>query len=227
MTIPPFTVRQLGIDAIVVDFGNVISEELNDLVVAAGLRIESDPFTGFLEVVPAFSSLTVFFDPLTVRQKFPDRVSGRAVADIVTVIIRGLPEIKAARSLQTFEIPVDFSAEAAPDLEFVAQNAGLSVSETVSLFTARTYRVFMLGFLPGFAYMGEIDERLAAPRRSTPRTKIEKGSVGIAGRQTGIYPLESPGGWQIIGRTDIELFTPDAAQPTLLSPGDEVRFRAI
>ena len=227
MTIPPFTVRQLGIDAIVVDFGNVISEELNDLVVAAGLRIESDPFTGFLEVVPAFSSLTVFFDPLTVRQKFPDRVSGRAVADIVTVIIRGLPEIKAARSLQTFEIPVDFSAEAAPDLEFVAQNAGLSVSETVSLVTARPYRVFMLGFLPGFAYMGEIDERLAAPRRSTPRTKIEKGSVGIAGRQTGIYPLESPGGWQIIGRTDIELFTPDAAQPTLLSPGDEVRFRAI
>ncbi len=227
MTIPPFTVRQLGIDAIVVDFGNVISRELNDIVVAAGLRIESDPFTGFLEVVPAYSSLTVFFDPLTVRQKFPDRVSGRAVADIVTVIIRGLPEIKAARSLQTFEIPVDFSAEAAPDLEFVAQNAGLSVSETVSLFTARTYRVFMLGFLPGFAYMGEIDERLAAPRRSTPRTKIEKGSVGIAGRQTGIYPLESPGGWQIIGRTDIELFTPDAAQPTLLSPGDEVRFRAI
>jgi len=106
----------------------------------------------------------------------------------------------------------------------VAAKAGLSADAVVDLFTGTSYRVYMIGFLPGFAYMGEVDERIAVPRRSSPRLKVPKGSVGIAGRQTGIYPLESPGGWQIIGRTEVELFTPDDHSPCLLRPGDNVRF---
>jgi KipI family sensor histidine kinase inhibitor len=122
------------------------------------------------------------------------------------------------------EIPVDFGGE---DLNVVAEFSGLSTSGVVEIFLSRQYRVYMLGFLPGFAYMGEVDERIAVPRRATPRTKVPKGSVGIAGKQTGIYPFESPGGWQIIGRTPVEMFAPDREEPCLLRPGDIVRFKAI
>lgn len=123
-----------------------------------------------------------------------------------------------------FEIPVDLSAAAGPDLEFVARSTGLTVREVVDIFLERTYRVYMIGFLPGFAYMGETDRRINVPRRETPRTEVPKGSVGLAGSQTGIYPLRSPGGWQIIGRTEAELFTPRSADPVLLRAGDQVRF---
>ena len=101
---------------------------------------------------------------------------------------------------------------------------GFNANELLDIFLAQTYRVYMLGFLPGFAYMGEVDDRIAAPRLETPRTKVPAGSVGIAGKQTGIYPLESPGGWNIIGRTDLKMFDPTSDQPCLLKPGDEVRF---
>jgi KipI family sensor histidine kinase inhibitor len=122
------------------------------------------------------------------------------------------------------EIPVSFTGGNAPDLADIAKSASMTVEKVVELFTSRTYRVFMLGFLPGFAYMGEVGERIAVPRHKTPRQKVAKGSVGIAGRQTGIYSLESPGGWRIIGRTDTELFSPDNDPPCFLRPGDSVRF---
>ena len=122
------------------------------------------------------------------------------------------------------EIPVDFGEEFAPDLDFVASINNLAPEKVIEIFTTQTYRVYMLGFLPGFAYMGEVDEQIAAPRKDSPRLKVQKGSVGIAGRQTGIYSLESPGGWQIIGKTDIEMFTPEAKTPTFLQPADLVKF---
>jgi KipI family sensor histidine kinase inhibitor len=122
------------------------------------------------------------------------------------------------------EIPVRFDADCGPDLEFVASLRNLDPEDVVRIFTERTYRVYMLGFLPGFAYLGEIDARLAAPRKDSPRLRVPRGSVGIAGRQTGVYPFASPGGWQIIGRTETEFLTPDGATPTLLQPGDTVRF---
>jgi KipI family sensor histidine kinase inhibitor len=122
------------------------------------------------------------------------------------------------------EIPVCFDERYALDLNFVASSNDLSPDKVIEIFLAVTYRVYMLGFLPGFSYMGEVDRRIATPRKSSPRLKVPKGSVGIAGKQTGIYSLESPGGWQIIGRTDIELFTPQAESPTFLHAGDSVRF---
>ncbi|HYP50618.1 MAG TPA: 5-oxoprolinase subunit PxpB, partial [Pyrinomonadaceae bacterium] len=125
------------------------------------------------------------------------------------------------------EIPVCFDAEFAPDLDFIAAEKNLSPEEIIEIFLAGTYRVFMLGFLPGFAYLGEVAEIIAVPRKQSPRLQVAAGSVGIAGRQTGIYSLASPGGWQIIGRTPLEMFNSDNEPPTRLQAGDTVRFYRI
>ena len=212
----------LGDSAVTVDFGNVISVDLNKRVISLAEHLTSNPFPGFVEAVPAYSSLAIFYDLLETRSAFPDQETAfDAVRSVISAI--DVDQVSSTDD-RLVEIPVDFRPDAALDLEDLADRAGLSTKDVVEIFSNTLYRVYMLGFLPGFAYMGEVDERIAAPRRQSPRLKVPKGSVGIAGLQTGIYPLESPGGWQIIGRTDIELFTPDAESPCLLSPGDTVRF---
>jgi KipI family sensor histidine kinase inhibitor len=125
------------------------------------------------------------------------------------------------------EVPIIIDRDSALDLEFVSKFSGLPEDKVIAIFLGRIYTVFMLGFLPGFAYMGEVDGRIAAPRKQTPRVKVPKGSVGLAGKQTGVYPLESPGGWQIIGRTDMKIFDPTSERPCPLEPGDEVKFLRI
>lgn len=210
--------------AVTVDFGNEISVSLNDRSLMLAAWFEQNPFPGFIEAAPAYSSVAIFYHFETVRRNFPEfRNSFDAVQSLVRTALQNMTAAPSAGQ-RTIEIAVDFSDNAAPDLDIVAKHAGVSTAEVIEIFVSTIYRVFMLGFLPGFAYMGEVDDRIAAPRKQSPRTRVTKGSVGIAGRQTGIYPLESPGGWQIIGRTDSELFTPDNDRPTLFSPGDEVRF---
>ena len=217
----------LGESAITVEFGNVISVRLNEKAISLAQFIEQQGFPGFIETVPAYCSTTVFYDLMTVRRNYPEFPTAfDAVRSIIEVAI-----VDTGPAVQTdpkpIEIPVDFGSDAALDLEFVAKKSRLSPDEVIEIFTAQTYRVFMLGFLPGFSYMGEVDERIAVPRKPNPRTIVPKGSVGIAGRQTGIYSLESPGGWQIIGRTPTEMFTPDASKATYLDAGDAVRFVSI
>lgn len=217
----------LGESALTVEFGNEISLELNDEVLRLAKVFEQKTFPGFIEIVPAYSSLTIFYDVFTVRKNFPEfAIAFDAVKNFVETARQDLAETPPAES-RTIEIPVSFAEENAPDLESVAARNNLTKEKVIEIFLEGTYRVFMLGFLPGFSYMGEVDERIAAPRRNVPRTRVEKGSVGIAGRQTGIYSLESPGGWQIIGRTPLELFTPEAETPTFLQAGDTVKFFAI
>jgi KipI family sensor histidine kinase inhibitor len=128
---------------------------------------------------------------------------------------------------RVIEIPTRYGGEYGPDLEFVAKHNGLTPDEVVRIHTSQSLRVFMLGFSPGFPYIGPLAPEIAAPRLATPRTLVPAGSVGIAGRQTGIYPSESPGGWRLIGRTDLKLFAPAKDPPALLRPGDYVRFRAV
>ena len=217
----------LGESAITVEFGNVISVRLNEKAISLSRIIEQRGFPGFIETVPAYCSTTVFYDLMTVRRNYPEFPTAfDAVRSIIEVAI-----VDTGTAVQTdpkpIEIPVDFGSDAALDLAFVAKKSRLSPDEVIEIFTAQTYRVFMLGFLPGFSYMGEVDERIAVPRKPNPRTIVPKGSVGIAGRQTGIYSLESPGGWQIIGRTPTEMFTPDLQEPTYLNAGDAVRFVSI
>lgn len=214
----------LGESALTVEFGNSISVDLNRRSIALADHFQHNPFPGFIESVPAYASTTVFYDLIEVRREFSEFAT--AFEALKTLTVSAIDNLSLAEDepTRTIEIPVHFDAESAPDLEFVAAQSYLSPSRVINIFTAVTYRVFMLGFLPGFAYMGEVDERIATPRRETPRTVVPKGSVGIAGKQTGIYSLSSPGGWQIIGRTDVEMFTPDAESPTYLRPGDQVTF---
>ena len=216
----------LGEGAVTVDFGNEISVPLNERVIALALKLESDPFPGMIEAVPAYASVSIFFDLVEVCRSFPKSSSAyAAVSDLVGSAIQDLP-VADGNETPPIEIPVDFGDTSALDLTTISQHSGLSRENVIDIFVSRTYRVFMIGFLPGFAYMGEVDERIAVPRHSSPRLRVPKGSVGIAGRQTGIYPLESPGGWQIIGRTHVEMFTGDETGPCRLHAGDIVRFRS-
>ncbi|MGI8542217.1 MAG: 5-oxoprolinase subunit PxpB [Aridibacter sp.] len=222
-----YKIYSLGESAVIVDFGNLISIEINDFVINLANQIDKKNFKGFVECVPAYSSLTIFYDVFEVRNNYGDITNSfQFVKNFIENTIKTLPKSKNSKT-KTIEIPVSFDKEFALDLEFVAESNNLKPSKVIEIFLSKTYRVFMLGFLPGFAYMGELDESIASPRKQTPRTKVPKGSVGIAGMQTGIYPFESPGGWQIIGKTDVKLFTPNKAKPTLLQTGDTVKFTEL
>ncbi len=219
-----YKIFPIGGTALTIEFGNEISVELNKRVIQLARFFEENSFLGFVETLPAYASLSVFYDVSIVRKNFPKLPTAfDAVKNFTENAWQSLDELAETES-RLIEIPVCFDAEYAPDLDSAAAENNLTEKEVVGIFLSKTYRVYMLGFLPGFAYMGEVDERIAAPRKTSPRLKVPKGSVGIAGRQTGIYSLESPGGWQIIGRTNVELFTPEAEMPTFLQAGDSVKF---
>ncbi|WP_225781086.1 5-oxoprolinase subunit PxpB [Xenophilus sp. Marseille-Q4582] len=181
------------------------------------LAREAGAWPGVGEVLPGMNNLTLLFDP--------EQVDAAVLAQRVRA---RWPELAAApgADARTVEVPVDYGGEHGPDLHDVARHTGLSPAEVVKRHSAGEYVVYLLGFLPGFAFMGGLAPELATPRRSEPRTAVPAGSVGIGGAQTGIYPSPSPGGWQLIGRTPLQLFDPQAASPTLLRPGDQVRFVA-
>ena len=222
-----YKIFPLGTDALTIEFGNEISVNFHLKVVSLANYFAQNSFNGLIEIVPAYSSLTIFYDVGKVRKNFPNFPTAfAAIKDSVENALCNLPET-IENTPRTIEIPVNFGAEYALDLHFVAAHKNLTTHEVIELFTAQIYRVFMLGFLPAFAYMGEVDAQIAAPRKLSPRLQVPKGSVGIAGRQTGIYPFDSPGGWQIIGRTDFKLFTPDDENPCALQAGDLVKFYAI
>ncbi|MFV0390180.1 MAG: 5-oxoprolinase subunit PxpB [Pyrinomonadaceae bacterium] len=221
-----FEIISLGESALIVTFGNVIDEKINQRVNSLCFALESKPFSGFIEAVPAYSSLTVYYDNLLVTQNFRHSLTAFEVAkNLIEIEMEKLP-ITNSKEGNLIEIAVNFDTEAALDLARISEEAELPEQEVIEIFLSQEYRVYMLGFLPGFAYMGTVDERIACPRKRTPRTRVPKGSVGIAGMQTGIYPIESPGGWQIIGRTDQELFDVLEAEIETLSPGDRVKFIA-
>ncbi|MBP7476454.1 MAG: 5-oxoprolinase subunit PxpB, partial [Pyrinomonadaceae bacterium] len=204
--------------------GKVITPELNQKAIALANCIENSPFPGLIETVPAYTTTTIFYDLVEVRRSFSEFPTAfEAVNRIASDMVAGLDESPPDDS-RLVEISVIFDRESEFDLGHVANEHGLSIDQVIDIFTSTAYRLYMLGFLPGFSYMGEVDERIATPRKETPRTLVPKGSIGIAGKQTGIYSLASPGGWQIIGRTEVEMFTPNNDSPTYLDAGDEVRF---
>lgn len=217
----------LGEEAVTVEFSRQMSLQSNDKAIQLAALIEREPFPGFIECVPAYASVTVFFDLAAVRFALPkSETAFDAVSKIVNDAVKKIGSPKTAKPHRLIEISVSFATEDAPDLTDAAAEAVLSRQDFIDIFLSQTYRVYMLGFLPGFAYMGELDERIACPRLQTPRQKVPRGSVGIAGRQTGIYPLESPGGWRLIGRTDAKIFNPSGDPMCCFTAGDEVRFLA-
>jgi len=182
-------------------------------MVAGDLASQGD--CAIRDLVVGYASVTVYFDPLAVGPTEVEERLRRAAT------LRAGATVTAGRRV---DVPVHYGGEDGPDVEDVAAFARCSSEEVIARHAAREYRVFMLGFLPGFPYMGIVDERIALPRRATPRLAVPAGSVGIAGLQTGIYPVESPGGWRLIGRTSLGLFDPGARPPSLLQAGDIVRF---
>ena len=184
-------------------------------------RIAQARLDGFIECVPAFDSIAVCFDPLRVTP-------AALVAEIVKCVGGAATKKSPAKSGREITIPVCYGGAFGPDLADVAVRAGLETAQVIKRHTARLYVVRAIGFMPGFPYLTGLDARLHSPRRPTPRTRIPAGSVGIGGAQTGVYPLASPGGWNLIGRTPVALFQPDRENdPTLLRPGDRVRFKAM
>jgi KipI family sensor histidine kinase inhibitor len=205
----------LGDSCISMQFGGAIDPLVNARCVALAELFVSLAMKGVHDVVPTYNAVTVHFDPRV--------ADGR----VLSAEMKRLSSEQASASesqARLVEVPVSYGGEAGPDLAAVAAFAGCTEGDAIRLHTSTPYRVYMLGFLPGFAYLGPVDARIAMPRLDVPRMRVSAGSVGIAGAQTGIYPCDSPGGWRIIGRTNLRLFDSTRAEPFLLKAGDRVRF---
>ena len=208
------TIRSLGDSALTIDFGGDVAPETNSHVLGARTALDAAGLRGVIETVPAFTSLTVFFDP--------DVITGDMLTNLLRSFEGDMPV--GSGSARTVEIPVLYDG---PDLAALAGDTGMPESRIVDIHTAAPYRVYMLGFLPGFAYLGDVPETLRVPRLREPRKRVPAGSVAIADQFTAVYPLESPGGWRLIGRTPLTMFDHRADPPNVLAAGDRVTFRAI
>jgi inhibitor of KinA len=207
-----------GDSALVVEFEERVDPRVNARTIAFAEAVQAAQIAGVRDVVPTYRSVAIYYDPLRTDS-----------AALMTLIEReaGVPAPDSSVASAPVRIPVCYGAELGPDLAVVAAFGNMSEEEVVRLHTAATYRVFMLGFVPGFAYLGIVDQRIAMPRRSAPRVRVPVGSVGIAGVQTGVYPAETPGGWQLIGRTPTKPFDPAREPPFLMKAGDSVQFYPI
>ena len=206
-----------GDTALVVEFGDRIDRGLSDRVLGLDARIRAAGLPGVIESVPTFRSLMVHYDPV--------RTHAQALMTAIRTLLSG--ELDAGRSRRLWRVPVCYDDDLAPDLADVAERTGLTTDRVVALHSATRYHVYMIGFLPGFPYMGDLAPELELPRRSDPRTRVPPGSVSIATTMTAVYPVESPGGWHLVGTTPIKLFDPALSPPALLAPGDAVEFERI
>jgi KipI family sensor histidine kinase inhibitor len=215
MIYPESRLLPAGDTAILIEWADEIDDDVNDRVhaLAQALRDQSRP--EIRDLIPAYSSLLICYDP--------HRVGFAQMRAFLQALLQS-PQAYDAPPPRLIEIPTVYGGKFGPDLAFVAQHNGITEVEVIRLHASVTYRVYLIGFAPGFAYLGSVPQQIAAPRLETPRTRVAAGSVGIAGRQTGIYPMETPGGWRLIGHTDARLFDPSRDPPTLLRPGDRVRF---
>ncbi|MFT5875522.1 MAG: inhibitor of KinA [Clostridium sp.] len=207
-----------GDRALVIEFGDVIEEQVNSKIRSLTIAMEREGIIGIIETIPTYRSLMVIYEPMVIE------------LDELIVKIKSIQskmdEMKLP-SARVIEIPTLYGGEYGLDIEFVAEHNKISQSEVIRIHTSMEYLIYMIGFTPGFPYLGGMNDKIAAPRLQTPRTKIPVGSVGIAGNQTGIYPIESPGGWQLIGRTPVKLYDPYRKDPVLLNAGDYIKFVQI
>lgn len=213
-----FRIVPAGDSAVLVEFEARIDPAINGRAIALAGRVQSARLPGIRDVVPTYRSVAVYFDPL--RTDYDG---------LMAFLERSAREVPAAdeAARAPVRIPVCYGGEFGPDLAEVAAFAAAGVDDVIRFHTAITYRVFMVGFVAGFAYLGSVDERIAMPRHATPRVRVPAGSVGIAGVQTGVYPADTPGGWRLIGRTPVKPFDPARAEPFLMKAGDHVQFYAI
>lgn len=211
-------IRTAGDAAILIEFGKEISPEINQKVTMVVETIREQHIEGIVDIIPAFCSLLVNYDP---RVHSYDEMK-----KYMEYILK--MDFKAdSKPKKIYEIPVCYGGEFGPDIANIAAHAGLTEEEVIEIHTSRDYLIYMLGFLPGFCYLGGLDERIHTPRLPNPRLKIAAGSVGIGGSQTGIYPMDSPGGWQLMGLTPVKTYDPGRKEPILVHAGDYIRFVRI
>lgn len=210
--------KPAGDSAVLMVMGNEIDLEINCRIHALDELVLREPLDGIVETVPTYTSLLIYYDLL--------RLDYHQVVDWVSLKLSKVRESGVEQARVT-KIPTVYGGDDGPDLEYVARHNQLSIEDVVEIHSSRNYPVYMMGFTPGFPYLGGMHPAIATPRLDTPRTHVPAGSVGIAGEQTGVYPIDSPGGWQIIGKTCLRLFDPESEKPFLLSPGDQVRFVPI
>jgi inhibitor of KinA len=196
-----------------------IDPVINERAILLAARIRDRRARGIRDIAPGYSTVGVHYDPL--------QTDLAALERVIEAEFAALASLDAIGQRDAIEIPVQYGGAFGPDLDAVAERAGCSTAEVITRHTERTYRVYMLGFVAGFAYMGRVDPSIASPRHRVPRERVPAGSVGIAGLQTGVYPVESPGGWQLIGRTTTVMFDANREPPSLLAAGDLVRFVAV
>ena len=204
--------------AVCVEFGNEISPEINRKIRAFKIAVEKEGMEGIVETVPTYRSLLVVYKPEIIRFK--------ELTEKFESIMGAMDTIQIPPPT-VIEIPVLYGGEMGPDIENVANHNGKTVEEVIKIHTSEEYLIYMLGFIAGFPYLGGMSKEIATPRLNRPRVKIEGGSVGIAGEQTGVYPVASPGGWQLIGRTPLKLYDSEREKPVLLEAGQYIKFRSV
>lgn len=212
-----FRVLDAADSALVFEFSSTIDRKISDRILALAETVDEARLSGVTEVIPTFRSLSVNYDPLL--------TTGRELQQRIASLVKKSGEAKGTRRL--WDIPVCYEPEFAPDLEEVARSVGMTADETVALHAGTQYHVYMIGFTPGFPYMGDLPAKLRLPRRSDPRTRVPTGSVAIATSMTAVYPNESPGGWHLIGTSPVRFFDAASEQGALLRPGDGVKFRPV
>lgn len=215
---PDIRILTAGDSALLIEFGKDISPETNRKITALVQLMREQHIEGIVDVIPAFCSLLINYDPRV--------LSYEELKERMEHLLKMETKTEATRK-RIFEIPVCYGGEYGPDIENIAEHAGLSVEEVIKIHSSKDYLIYMLGFLPGFTYLGGLDERIHTPRLASPRLKIRAGSVGIGGSQTGIYPLDSPGGWQLMGMTPVRTYDPERQTPILVEAGDYIRFIPI
>ena len=212
-------IARLGSNALIVQWEDEISPEINEAVLTLNKKISARLKAYVLELIPAYNSLTVIY-----RDKM---ISFELISEAINRLLTEFSSKLESENFQLHKIPVCYDKKFGLDLELVSHHTGLSPEEIIQIHASVEYRVYMLGFVPGFPYLGGMDQRIACPRKAAPRKIIFSGAVGIADKQTGIYPIEIPAGWQIIGRTPVSIFDPDRDSPFLFNPGDLLKFTPI
>ena len=219
---------QISENAISLEFGNDINEETLERISGLNQCIKRNPFVGLLSTIPAYTTLTLYFNPVGLMND--SSLKGSTTLDKISRYIKTINvETNSDQEMyrEIINIPVCYDPKFGFDLQELSSFHQLKKEEIIEIHSSTVYTVYMIGFVPGFPYLGGLSEKLTTPRKQNPRPAIPAGSVGIAGQQTGIYPLETPGGWQIIGRTPIKLFDVNRQQPSLLKVGDKIKFQTI
>lgn len=215
----------LGDQAITIEWATVISEEVNNQVMHSFNFLLNHPIEGVTDMIPAYSSLTLIYNPTIIQKQAMGGSPYEWMKKKLATLVPAPSETIQKKA--PLIVPVCYDTTLAPDLIEVTQLTSCTIEEIITIHTSKAYKVYMLGFIPGFAYMASVDPKIQLPRKSTPRKSVAAGSVGIAGEQTGIYPLDAPGGWQLIGKTPLKIFDITKENPCLFMPGDWVKFEAI